>query len=48
MFTADDLVLGYCIDASRGGGDWQSLNVRNAQYPVSRDGPTLPNRLARD
>jgi len=33
VFTADDLVLGYRIDGKLRGRDWQSLNVRNAQYP---------------
>jgi hypothetical protein len=42
VFTADDLVLGYRIDGKLRGRDWQSLNVRNAQHPFSRDGATPP------
>ena len=41
VFTADDLVLGYRIDVRLPGRDWQSLNVRNAQYSVSRSCATL-------
>jgi hypothetical protein len=41
VFAADDLVLGYRIDVKLRGRDWQSLNLRNAQYTVSRDGATL-------
>ena len=40
--TADDLVLGYRVDVRVQGGDWQSLNVRDVTYTVSRNGMTVP------